>query len=406
MATNTYTAIATQTLASTATSVTFSGIDQGYTDLVIVANMKMGASTYQPLLRFNGDSGSNYSSTTVWGNGSSAGSNRHTNQNGIYANPGSGVGTAGNFEPWIINVQSYSNTNVYKSTIERFSNPDSVVNAGVGLWRNTAAITSITLVAESGSNDFQVGSTFSLYGIAAAAVPTAKATGGTITYDASGYIYHTFTSSGTFTPTQSLTADVLVVGAGGGGGAGSWGGGGGGGQIGALSSFSASVTPYTVTVGAGGAANTQGTSSVFSTLTSVGGYGGGSNSGSTGGNNGAGTYTGGSQNGTASGGGAGDAANGGNASGYAGGNGGSGTSATIGSVVATYAGGGGGGSSRNVNFGGSGGSGSAGGGGNGGVYNGYGAGAGGANTGGGGGGSGGSGGASGGSGIVIIRYAS
>jgi hypothetical protein len=44
----------------------------------------------------------------------------------------------------------------------------SVLSAGVGLWRNTAAITSVSLVAESGSGDFQSGSTFRLYGIEAA----------------------------------------------------------------------------------------------------------------------------------------------------------------------------------------------------------------------------------------------
>jgi hypothetical protein len=129
--------------------------------------MRTTGANYQPILRFNGDTGSNYSSTTVWGNGSSAGSNRHTNQNGIYANPGSGIGTAGDFMPWIINIQNYSNTTTYKTTVARFNNAVSVVNGGVGLWRNTAAITSVSLVAEAGSNDFQANSTFTLYGIKA-----------------------------------------------------------------------------------------------------------------------------------------------------------------------------------------------------------------------------------------------
>lgn len=165
---STYTPIATNTLSSATTTVTFSSIAGTYTDIVIVANLKMGASTYQPILRFNSDTGSNYSSTTIWGDGSSSGSSRHTNQNGIYANPGAGVGTAGQFEPWIINVQNYSNTTTYKTTIARFNNAQSVSNAGVGLWRNTAAITTISLTAESGSNDFQTGSVFTIYGIKAA----------------------------------------------------------------------------------------------------------------------------------------------------------------------------------------------------------------------------------------------
>lgn len=164
----TYEPIATTTLGSSQTTVTFSSISGSFTDLVLVCSMKMGASTYQPILRFNSDTGSNYSSTSLYGNGSSAGSARHTNQNGIYANPGAGAGTAGNFLPWIVNIMNYANTSTYKSTVERFNNADSVVNAGVGLWRNTSAITSVSLTAESGSNDFQAGSTFTLYGIKAA----------------------------------------------------------------------------------------------------------------------------------------------------------------------------------------------------------------------------------------------
>jgi len=48
-------------------------------------------------------------------------------------------------------------------------------------------------------------------------ITVSYATGGTITYY-NNYIVHTFTSSGTFTPTSNLTADYLVVAGGGGGG--------------------------------------------------------------------------------------------------------------------------------------------------------------------------------------------
>jgi hypothetical protein len=165
----TYEPIATTTLGSAQSSVTFSSISGTYTDLVIMANVKTATPPYQPILRFNSDTGTNYSATAVSGNGSSAVSSRHTNQNGIYVNPGAGVGgTVGNFMPWIISVQNYSNTTTNKTVIARFNNPDAIVNALVGLWRNTNAITSISLVAESGSGDFQSGSTFTLYGIKAA----------------------------------------------------------------------------------------------------------------------------------------------------------------------------------------------------------------------------------------------
>lgn len=407
MATNTYTAIATQTLGSAASSVTFNSIPSGYTDLVLVCSFSQSSSVDVVTLQVgNGsvDTGSNYSTTYLLGNGSSATSGRYSNQtSGFITRNLGGTSTAGGSNA-IVHFMNYSNTTTYKTILNRSNQIDSSypgAEADVNLWRSTSAINTIKLATTGGN--IAAGSTFSIYGVAAASAPTAKATGGTITYDV-GYTYHTFTSSGTFTPLQSLTTDVLVVGGGGGGGAGSWGGGGGAGKVSTASSLAVTTTGYSVVVGSGGAANTQGETSSFSTVSSAGGYGGGSNSGSAGGNNGAGTYNGGSQNGTASGGGAGDSAAGGDASGYAGGSGGSGTASTFTGLSVTYAGGGGGGSSRNVNFGGSGGGGGAGGGGNGGVYAGYGAGAGGVNTGSGGGGSGGSGGANGGSGIVIIRY--
>ena len=123
------------------------------------------------------------------------------------------------FSQSTIQIKGYSNTTTYKTAIWRSNSQNDYVQAGVGTWRNTNAINSITIKTASGSN-LAAGSTFSLYGIASAAVVSgAKATGGdTIATDGT-YWYHAFKASGTFTPIQSLTADVLVV-AGGGGGSG------------------------------------------------------------------------------------------------------------------------------------------------------------------------------------------
>lgn len=433
---STYEPIASQTLGSAAASVTFSSIPQGYTDLVLVGSIKTGANTYQPILRFNGDSGSNYSSTVVAGDGSSASSNRHTNQNGIYANPGPGVGTAGNFWPWIIQIQNYANANVNKTVLHRFNNSQSYVVAGVGLWRNTTAITSITLVAEAGSSDFQSGSTFSIYGIQVG-IASQKAQGGNIVTSDGTYVYHTFTSSGSFIPSQALTADLLVVAGGGGGGTSFGGGGGAGGLLEQTSRSLSASKSYSVIIGAGGAGGTairsaNGSNSVFDTSTAIGGGGGGSNGGAltsngvnggsgggsgypsggetpgsaTQGNSGGATgygFAGGGVTGavnyaaTGGGGGAGAVGGTGNNATNSAGNGGSGRANSISGTSVTYAGGGGG-VAQGVNgtaTGGGGAGGSTGGNGT-------------ANLGGGGGGangSSGSAGGNGGSGIVIIRYA-
>lgn len=344
MATTTYTPIENYTLGSAASSITFGSggtIPQTYTDLIVVIN------GYQSIdddvyLQFNGDTSSNYSVTGIYGNGSTATSFRGSN---LTAMTLGGLFTSSNGNA-IYHIQNYSNATTYKTVLSRANAAASGTQARVGLWRKTPeAITSIKVGSISGN--FAAGTTFNLYGIANAAIGAPKAQGGIITYD-STYFYHTFGASGTFTPQQSLTADVLVVAGGGGGGgcnnssSGPYGAGGGGaGGLRGLTSQSLTTTGYTVTVGGGGAGGTTtGTSasgvnssfagSGFTTINASGGGGGG-------GGNGAGTtsgpYTGGSGGGgmafaNAGGSATGAAGNSGSYSpveGFAGGNGASGT---------------------------------------------------------------------------------
>lgn len=162
MPTATYEPIATNTLGTATASVTFSSIPAGYTDLVIVAN---GPTVNQASisLRFNNDTASNYSITRLLGSGSAAASDRDPNQTGI----GLGVSTSTSAGiNQIINIFNYANATTYKTVISRWNNSASYVAAIVGLWRKAPeAITSITLFT---SDNFAVGSTFSLYGIKSA----------------------------------------------------------------------------------------------------------------------------------------------------------------------------------------------------------------------------------------------
>ena len=110
------------------------------------------------------------------------------------------------------------------------------------------------------------------------------ATGGTESTYSSGsinYKVHTFTSSGTFTPASAGNVDVLVV-AGGGGGGGNIGGGGGAGGLQVFSNHSVPAGAITVTVGAAGNSSNAGPAygglggnSIFNSITSLGGGGGG-----------------------------------------------------------------------------------------------------------------------------------
>ena len=95
------------------------------------------------------------------GNGSSATSFRVSSTSSI------GLGEIYNYSCNLIcQIQNYSNATTYKTNISRANSASDYTQAIVGLWRNTAAITSITILTSSGT--FNTGSTFTLYGIAAA----------------------------------------------------------------------------------------------------------------------------------------------------------------------------------------------------------------------------------------------
>ena len=166
----TYTPIATNTLSSSAASVTFSSIPGTYTDLVIVMSVGKGIG-YSTCLEFNSNTSSVYSRTRLSGDGSTATSARLTTGDGYtyMALSSYGNGTTLGTENVIVNIMNYSNTTTYKTTLSRTNGP-SGLDANVGLWQSTAAITSIKIVPDIDTparTSFITGSTFTLYGIGA-----------------------------------------------------------------------------------------------------------------------------------------------------------------------------------------------------------------------------------------------
>lgn len=307
MAANTYVALNKVTASGSVSQITFTSIPSTYTDLTLVIQ---GANTNVANARWklNGDTGTNYSWTGLGGTGSSAVSTRVSNTStpqldwyGYFDAAQSNL---------IAHFMNYSSTTTYKTVLTRSNNSANGTAATIGVWRNTAAITSIEIVSSNGNWDS--GSTFSLYGVAASSV-AAKATGGEI-YADSTYYYHVFGASGTFTPSQSLSCDYIVV-AGGGGGGGTTGGGGGAGGFYSTTSASLTAQNYTVTVGGGGAGGTnngssgsagsKGSNSSFNSITRTGGGGGGTSpniptyAATTGGSGGGGSRSGSSQPGAA-----------------------------------------------------------------------------------------------------------
>lgn len=279
----TYTPLATTTAAGGESTITLSNISAAYTDLVLVINGRTTANGTYLNLRFNNDTTNTLSATRLLGNGSTATSSRSTASNLLTLTPNTAWD---NTNPGVIvvNIMNYSNTATNKTVLIR-GNIDrpgvgGEVTAIVGMWASTSAINRIDII--TGSSSFLAGTTFSLYGVASAAVVSgAKATGGDVVATDGTYWYHAFRTSGTFTPTSTLSCDVLAV-AGGGGGIDLPGGGAGGVIYQAGRSVS---TATTVTVGAGGTGGrssgptvypTSGVDSYFGALKAFGGGAGGS----------------------------------------------------------------------------------------------------------------------------------
>lgn len=173
----TYEPIATQTLGSTATSITFTSIPSTYTDLVLICasrDSRPSASADGIGLTFNTDtstSSTNYSFTVLTGNGSSASSSRGTNQRHIdLIYTGGTTSPANSLAICIANIMNYANTTTFKTVLNRGGETSSEVATRVGMWRNTAAVNTLTLYPGfNGSGyTFSTGSTFTLYGIKAA----------------------------------------------------------------------------------------------------------------------------------------------------------------------------------------------------------------------------------------------
>jgi hypothetical protein len=161
----TYEPIATTTVSGSSTStITFSSIPATYTDLVLIANAgSSSAADYD--LKINNDTGNNYSFTRLSGDGTSAASDRFSNQAYIRLDKLSYMTTAIQ-SVMVAHIQNYANATTYKSVIARSNNAGIGTSAVVGLWRNTAAINRLDIILSTIT--FLSGSTFTLYGIAAA----------------------------------------------------------------------------------------------------------------------------------------------------------------------------------------------------------------------------------------------
>ena len=170
--TNSYESIMTTTVGSGGSaSVTFSSIPATYKHLQIRALMSdTGTGSASMTTQFNGDTGANYATHILIGNGSAASSAAITSDTKTFT--GYFYQGTNTFGAAIVDILDYANTNKYKTTraLSGFDTNGTVSGYGgraaliSGNWRSTSAITSITFTVDNAAN-YSANSKFSLYGI-------------------------------------------------------------------------------------------------------------------------------------------------------------------------------------------------------------------------------------------------
>ena len=158
---STYEPIATTTLGSSASSITFSSISSAYTDLRAVI---VTTATTNPGLYFQINSTTTgYSQTTLYGNGTSAASTNNTSGNRIYLTLAGNTYTS-TPSMYTVDIFNYAGS-TYKTmltTSTADNNGSGTVQRDVGLWQNTAAINTLYFYV---GGTFNPGTTITLYGI-------------------------------------------------------------------------------------------------------------------------------------------------------------------------------------------------------------------------------------------------
>jgi len=163
----------TTVLTTTTASVTFSNLDNysAYKHLQIRAvarGTRTGTGLNSFYVRFNSDTGTNYAYHRLEGNGSAVASAASTSADRIQLQDllPQLTSTANAFGAFVLDVLDFSSSS--KNTTTRCLHgghvtDEKAVHLTSGVWLNTNAVTSITLLEQSGNLD--TGSRFSLYGI-------------------------------------------------------------------------------------------------------------------------------------------------------------------------------------------------------------------------------------------------
>jgi hypothetical protein len=162
----TYTLIAHQELGSAQANITFSSIPATFTDLLIVHSIRSANASVLGVVRaeFNGSS-SNLSYRELFGDGSGAASSAASVSRAGYASGNNATSsTFGNSSIYIPNYRSSVAKSFSVDGVSETNGTSAFQVIAANLWNDTAAITSIRLFIDGGSNIMQYSSA-TLYGI-------------------------------------------------------------------------------------------------------------------------------------------------------------------------------------------------------------------------------------------------
>ncbi len=165
----TYEPIASTTVGSATSSVTFNSIPSTYTDLRLVFIGNCDTASRYFTLRFNSDSSANYSMRYLTGDGSTSATSWRTGDTALYTNNYSGSDTT---KQQLITCDIFSyNESRMKTVLSQTASDKTgsgTVDAAVSLWKSTSAITSVTALYMVAGGNIAANSVISLYGIKSA----------------------------------------------------------------------------------------------------------------------------------------------------------------------------------------------------------------------------------------------
>ena len=165
-ATNSYFSIATATGTGSSSTISFTSIPNSYTHLQIRFTGKgTGSAEVSSKIRFNSDTGSNYSWHQLYGYNFSPGASNGVSVGGILGFYTTGTNDSNVVGVGVVDILDYTNVNKYTTTrlLSGMNGTNGYIGLHSGLWQNTAAITSIDIAIDSGN--WATTTQIALYGV-------------------------------------------------------------------------------------------------------------------------------------------------------------------------------------------------------------------------------------------------